>query len=73
MTWYTAFYGSWKDLHGVIRVGETYNKREIFEIARSTASATGKTVTISAETPKAGRGLWVDIYEVTPDGKVVED
>ena len=61
MTWYKAFYGTWKNGDSVRQIPGTFNRNAIFEEAQKTANETQREVTISAE-----NGMHLTFYTVKP-------
>ena len=78
MAYYSAYYGSWNDPHGVQRIefgedrGIHYlfkidNYREAITKAQAVANQTGKIVHFCKETPIAGGGMrseWREVYPI---------
>lgn len=66
MTWYTAFYGSYREKDGFHHIEGTFSRKEIFEKAQATANETGKIVTVSAERGSVN-GIIHNFFKVNPD------
>jgi len=61
MTWYSSFYGDWKDGNSVSRLACSHSRKYIFEQAQKFADETGNTVTVLAE-----KGMKTWSYEIKP-------
>lgn len=62
MTWYTAYYGSYRNGDTMHHIDGTFNRKQIFDKARKIASDTGRTVCIKAE-----KGMKLKFYDVKPE------
>lgn len=65
MTWYTAFYGSWKDPNGVQRIPGSYDRKVIFRQAQEIADRLQTEVCILSECGSPN-GLICRSYTIKP-------